>query len=541
MLILLYTFASTALAQSALVTLAFNADHSSVEASFELSHAVEVLRFAGNGEIRLRSWVPQGGVRLNADGTALLLPKPQKRFSVRLNAFEYDGLLDRVYTPVILFGDGRGAQVYSEYLLPKGGGAVNLANAGVVLGRAVSKGMIVWRANDPSTYIVIGQVNTKAEAAYVITIDNALPSWIAKSLDKRVGSLMDLYSRKFGISPKHKPWIVVSYDPVAATGEFGFRGDTNPGMVRLNLMGQSWKHEDVDQAYQLDNFVAHELFHLWNAELWHLKNNEPVWLLEGGAEAASHDALRTLGLADTERYRYQRANTLIGCTTANGETLSSKLVSGGRTHYNCGASIFYLAAAMSEDSSLPITPLDLWADLFAATKTSRSYTVADLLRVAMQRASHSSVSTQQSYLNDLIESKLPWREVLARGQQIFHIHQITAGEHLPAIVAKIILDKLVIDRVAYDCDGATSVAYDNQIYQVDALDSCHRIRRPVILTHLGGYSMRENGLMAVAYARNQCSKGLDLHFGGKEDVSLDIPCSQMPPMPSSLFVPDFDH
>lgn len=538
MIALIYSVATPAFAQSAQVTLTFRAGLGSVDARFELSQAVDVLRFAGNGEVRLKSWLPLDGARLNADGTALLLPKPQKSFSVQLKAFERDGVLDRVYTPVVLFGDGRGAQIYSEYLLPKDGGSVSLATPGVVLGRTFAKGATVWRANDAATYIVAGVGYTKTTSDYDITLDRALPSWVVQSLDNQVAALMHLYTRKFGSRPQRKPWIVVSFNRAGS----GFRGDTNPGMVRLNLMGQSWEHESADQSYQLASFIAHELFHLWNAGLWNMQNQGPIWLYEGGADAAAHHALNILGFSSVERYRNERANSLTGCSSAKGVTLANKIASGGRTHYLCGAAIFYLAAAMGEEEPNAIGPLDLWADLFTIQQ-ARTYTSADLLRVAAKRAVQPSIATgatQRRYLDELVESTLSWRDVLAQGQQLFHIHQVKPDEAIPPAVAAKLLDQLVIDRFAHDCDGKISVHDDHQVYQLDALDSCHRIRNTVTLTRLGGYSMRDNAVMAVTYAREQCAKGIDLHFGGKGDVALDLPCTQMPPVPAGLFVPDID-
>ncbi|MBC3920069.1 hypothetical protein H8L32_21560 [Undibacterium sp. CY18W] len=543
-LIFFYAFSSLAVAQSAKITLVFKPGQKNVEARFELSQAVSVLRFSGNGEVRLKSWVPLEGAHLNSDGTEILLPKTTKRIIVQLNAFERDGLIDRVYTPVILFGDGNAAQVYSEYLLPKGGGSVNLANPGVVLGNAVSKGTTIWHANDAATYIVTGQANTNTSSEYIITLDNSLPIWIAQSLNKQVAALMDLYTQKFGNHPKQKPWIVASYNPVASIGNLGFRGDTNPGMVRLNLMGKGWEYENTEQSYQLASFVAHELFHLWNAELWRAQNKDPIWLYEGGADAVAQDALYRLGITNADRYRYQRMDSLVGCSTVKGETLANKLVSGGRTHYKCGAAIFYLAAAMSGEKSLDIGPLDLWADLFIQTKAQRKYSVSDLLHVVEKRKAQLAtrdIASPQSYLNELIESKLPWSEALANGQQTFRIHQINPKEPISSNVAAVLLDKLVIDRVTDDCKGATSVAYDNQIYQVEALNSCHKIRQSVTLTHLGGHSMRENAQLAMTYAFDQCSKGLNLHFSGKEGISLDLTCLQTPSVPTGLFVPDLDH
>ncbi|WP_428718824.1 hypothetical protein [Undibacterium curvum] len=527
---------SLTFAQTAKISLTFNTDSKSVEARFQLSKAVDTLRFTGNGEIRLKTWTPLNGARLNDDGTALILPKAQNWVSVKLNPFERDGLVDRVYSPVILFGDGRAAQIYSEYLLPAEGGTVSLTTAGVVLGHTVAQGKTAWRSNDVATYIVAGQTDTTEKNTYNITLDKKLPVWIAHTLNENLAALMNLYSKKFGSQPKKKPWIVVSFDPNTQNKNAVFRGDTNPGMVRLNFMGRVWEQENTAHTNQLSSFLAHELFHLWNAQQWKVRHEEPIWLFEGGADAAAQDALRTLGVTDAEQYKNERTKSLIACSLAEGETLANKL--NGRTHYTCGAAIFYLAAAMKSTTSNSVGPLDVWASIFASSKT-KTYGTADLLRVAANSASNSSTATsayQASQLKDLIHSNLAWREALIRDQGIFHLHETQQGEEPNIVVARVLLDKLVIDRVDNDCQGSTSISYRNQSYQIDALRSCRRIQSGVTLTHLGNFSMHENAQQAWSYARDQCTKGADLHFSGKNDVSLDLTCTQMPALPQGLFV-----
>lgn len=60
MIAVIYAVTTPAFAQSAQVTLTFRAGSATVDARFDLSEAVDVLRFAGNGEVRLKSWVPLG-------------------------------------------------------------------------------------------------------------------------------------------------------------------------------------------------------------------------------------------------------------------------------------------------------------------------------------------------------------------------------------------------------------------------------------------------------------------------------------------------
>lgn len=520
-------------AQSANVSLEFSSGDNDVIARYRLSSPTKMLRFNGNGKIRLVSWKAPEEAQLSNDGQTLEFSEPTTEFSVRLKPFERDGMLDRVYSPVILFADRRSAHVYSEYLLPKDGGTVSFANEGVVLGKQFSKYQIAWRSGDVPTYLLTGRATTELKHEYAITKDAQLPVWIGRTLEQRLTALIQFYSKQFTTTPKDKPWILVSYDPNVASGIQYFRGDTNPGMVRLNFVGTGWNTENPVSLQKLTQFLAHELFHLWNAGVWKNRAHDAIWLFEGGADAAAQDALHRLGYLDDSEYKNMKTSHLLNCSLADGDSFTTKL--NGRTFYTCGATIFHLAAAMNSQREKPVTPVELWKKIFLLSGTE-GYAPTNLFQAIEQLQADSRQSSLSALaLKTLTEGTLDWRAGLETHQDAFHLYQPTVTNP-PTLLAGIFLDKLLLERVKDDCQGDISVSYDQQIYHIDTLKTCRRIQKSITLTHLGGHSMRNSSEKAWAYAREKCSKTEDLEFSNESGANLVLTCPQIPALPQNLFV-----
>jgi hypothetical protein len=517
-----------AFSQSADVTLAYVSGQMDLQARFTLSQPTDVLRFAGNGELRKRTWRPEDGATLSEDGNELHLARAARWVSVRMLPRVRDGDIDRTYTPLLAFGDGRAVAVYSEYLLPKGGGVIRLANGGVVLGRAVARGEVAWRANDVATYLVVGDAKTIRGSDSAMTIDGAVPRWVADALARDVPALMQLYRGMFSDAPRMAPWLVVTFDPT--TEGSSFRGDTNPGMVRLNLMGAGWSSEGSRGSRDLVAFVAHELMHLWNNGLWKEAQSAPIWLHEGGADAAAQDALHTLRRVTDAEYRDEQVASIMRCAQARGDTIADKVKTGGRVDYACGASLFYLSASVLSQRPDRLGPLGIWKAMFEATRSSRVYGVADLKRAVSRDGG--------SPIDDLIDSKSAWNEVLRDRAKGLHVHVPGNDEQPPSALAAVLIDSLVIDLVRRDCKGGISVYSDQQVYGIEALPACATIKSNLSARSLGGYSMRDEPGRALAYASERCSQGLALHLAGDDGRTLDLPCAQPIVVPPGIVVPD---
>jgi len=535
---------STASAQSAEVTLSLVPGAESVIAHYVLSEPVTTLRFPGGGTVRRKTWKPRGLARLGANGESIEFGTPTKSFSVELREFARDGEIDRVYSPVILLGDGRGAEVYSEYLLPKAGGLVRFDDEGTAFGRRMPKRTVAWRANDSATYLLVGPQALQDRPHFSVTFDAATPVWAARRIEQVATAAETFYARRLGALPTPRPWLLVSHTGTDRPGAT-FRGDTNPGMVRLNLVGRDWAAPSPERRVDLDRLVAHELFHLWNGQRRELVDDAEPWLLEGGADAAARVALRESRLEDAAEGEAWVEDAFIKCAATPGDTLGQKLANGGRSYYDCGAAVFFLASSLPTKSGDVVDALTIWSALLAPghaesrpslAKSAATTRFIEAVRGTMPADSASTAAG--TLLQDLVQSDRPWNQVLEKGRETWRLRRAGIEDIDNAIFARNLLDAIVIHAVEKDCHGSASVGYENQVYQVGSLPECERIRASMTLTALEGHAMNTQPGLAARRALAQCAAGQELHFQGRDDEKIALRCADDPLSAITTWVPE---
>lgn len=521
-------FCSPAGAQSAIVALSKHPGKGVVRAHFTLSEPTTTLRFAGGGNLRRLTWTFDGaGATLSPDGLEIAFSTPTRTFGVLLRPDVADGQFDRTYTPIVAFNSGGACAVFTDYLLPKSGGSVHVVGPGLKGGRRTDgTRRSIWRANDAPVYLVVGTADVDATELRALTIDPQMPPWIGDSLERSVTSILAQYAAATGTRPKEQPWILATYQSQRRPDQPAFRGDVSAGVIRLNLIGPQWSDFDGELEYRLNAFVAHELFHLWNRSLWNVAAPSLVWLFEGGAEAAAHDALRMFS-GDRRRYEREISISLTRCATARGLTLNDKLAGQGKTAYDCGASIFHLASTVASDFS----PLRLWAAMFERQRQSRTYSADDLLAILSTATGRPNALET---LVRLVKSEAVWTETLRDKREVFGLRFPSAIEIEQTPFAELVLDDLVFALVKNDCRGAISVAYERQTYSIDALPDCRRIKAPISATAVQGVNMREDPGNALRRALAQCARGDEVEFSDRNGRSLLLSCEGWKPSVDGL-------
>jgi hypothetical protein len=508
-----------------------------VQLQLETSIPVDVLRFQSDGRIRIRTWRPSDGIRLAANGLELRSAKPLTRFDVQLGSLEYDGAIDRMYSPIVFFGDKRAVAIYSDYLLPKGGESVVLKHGGIVLGKRVLPESVAWHASQAATYIVLGQADLKEVGGLVTTIDHAVPKWVSERVNELAVKLLKYYTKTFRSQPRFTPWILLTSNTDSGRGGLAYRGDTSGSMVRLNLVGVDWIKANPETAGPtIDAFLAHEMFHYWNGGIWSPDNEAATWILEGGADAVAHYALYEIGSIKIERYKELVASSIAECARIKGRTLHEKLRAGGRAYYTCGAAAFHFASRVLTPSEA--NPLKLWKIMFQSAGRSRTYSEAGLQSTLEQLQANAS---EEASL-DLIASRIGWSDFLSIAYSSGWLTRPDQDQLINPYIAPIVLDEIVLAIVEEDCKGSISVHYHLQEYIIEALPSCQRIKEDLKAKYLGGFAMRSHGADAVRYAIEQCGKKgvLELSESKSEPArSLSFECPSKGLVPATLFWPKF--
>jgi len=517
-------------AQSAEVTLDFSKAGPAVVADFVLSEPVRALRFRTGGQVRKMTWTLPAGASLSADGNSLVFKQPTQAFAVGLGTFSRDGEIDRVYSPVIHFGDGGAALVYTEYLLPTSGGAVKLRSGGLRDGDAVPANGLAWRPNEADGYLLLGRAKTQEAPAFALTMDQAAPAWAKDWIAQVAAKTLAYYESRLGPNGVKKPWLVVSATEAGRDGAF-FRGDTSGGAIRLNLMGRGWQARSAANEARLSRFVAHELFHLWNGHAFQADERQE-WLLEGGADAAAHEALVQTGLESPARQQQFVEEGFIRCAMARGNTLGQKLSGGGRLFYECGSAVFHLATRLRASADAPVA--DLWAGIFSLSGTSRAYS-ADTLLAAV----HAPDERALRMLSDLVASKATWAAALDAGAPAFGLRRSTPEDLKNPAIAENYLNSFVIAAVRQDCRGATSVTYDKLAFQIDALPSCERLKSAFDVSRVEGLVMADDPPAAAAVAMATCASQPQVALADGKGRSIAFPCDALPRVPGTFVLPKF--
>ncbi|MGW8389966.1 hypothetical protein [Pseudoduganella sp. HUAS MS19] len=275
----------------------------------------------------------------------------------------------RHYETTIPVGSS-GAAILSEHLAlsPETWSTSFRFNAGgVVRGRNIAPGT-AWHddlatAAIAGAYLYVGPLHAMQGERASFLFDPATPPWIKQEVKGTVDAVTQAYRTRFGV-PKERirPAIILSM--LAKTGPSdSYRGDTLPGQsVRLALYGEEWAVRTEDRQRQLRRFLAHELAHIFNAELSRPANYGHAWIHEGMAEYAALNTLTELQLI-SRQYALDTMNASINnCQLgiASRSLLDIQATSPEqKLFYDCGVALFFTATTGSHAMAVRVSGTSL--------------------------------------------------------------------------------------------------------------------------------------------------------------------------------------
>lgn len=280
---------------------------------------------------------------------------------------------DSVY-PLVSVLDGQGFVVYAPHLVPADMPvAVRILDQVQPLSPTAVEGYV----------LLGGQVEDYGTMR--MTVSSATPPAFGMEAAQRARAIVDYYTARMERSPNRVPTVLLSYRPVtAATDAGGFRGDVSANGVvflRVRVGAQATESLSMDRY---TSFLAHEIFHLWNAS----RNPDRLdwWVHEGAAEYASWTAVKALWPATTPSLEERLTTAFRNCALYLGDrplnTLSDQ--ESRPVRYSCGAILQWSAALGAETENTDI--FALWRDLSAKRDVEGRYTAADFLAAVDRRA-----------------------------------------------------------------------------------------------------------------------------------------------------------
>lgn len=477
-------------------------------ANYRFSEPVTCFRLADAGSVRKLTWkLLTAGARLSDDGDAVIMEMPQTGFQVQLQPFRYDGQIDRTYSPVIVFGDGSSAAVYTAYLLGADqSGKTTFTYRGFSPFAPVGK---VGRQNDvagehPGYLIVGAPLLVRQEKASMI-LDRALPVWlralVTKQLRQGVATLSSVATL-----PGKMSYLLTYTDP-QSPGAF-WRGDVRHQFVRLNFFGEKWQHEDPALAAVTSRFGLHELFHLANHRV---RSGQPgdgsLSLLEGSAEAAAVTLMHRSGELDDAAYVAEMDAALTRCLAVNGDTLGAKERSNRRTTpYACGEVLQYLAASAVKMNAGQADMLMIWKTLLSRQEGD-AYGWDEFFAALRQEADPTALG-QISLLEKAVGGSASLNDTLEAFEVLSVVRKPDDAElHKPersALYANYVLWQMLEEH----CNGRYGINSINADYILDAPPgSCSGLPDKFRVVAMNGYRLANEGYDAYREQIRRCAAG----------------------------------
>jgi hypothetical protein len=496
-------------------------------ASYRLSEPVSCLRLADAGPVRKLTWkMLTAGARLSENGDAVLMEKPQNGFQVQLRPFQYDGQIDRVYSPLINFGDGSSAAVYTAYLLGADRsrkttfdfhGFSPFAQAGKV-GRQSEV------AGEHPGYLVVGEPLLAQEGKAPLILDRALPDWLnakaTKDLRQGVAALS-----KIATLPGKTSYLLTYTEP-QSRGAF-WRGDRLHQFVRLNFFGKQWQHEDPELGATVSRFALHELFHLANHRIRPAQPGDGLLsLLEGGAEAAAVTLMHRSGELDDARFIAKKDAAMLGCLRIPGDTLAEKERNNTRiAPYACGEVLQYLAAAILNKKADQADMLDIWKALLSR-QNGEAYGWDEFF-VALRLQADPTSLEHIAMLEKLAGGTASWRDTLETFAAQSLVRKSTDAEMRTPRLSDLFAQSIFMELLGGHCNGPYGVTHLNDDYILDAPPgSCSGVPDKFRVVTMNGHRLATGGYDAYHDQIRRCAAGEPAELQDGHGEVRTVTCSK---------------
>src|SRR5690606_38562394 len=182
------------------------------------------------------------------------------------------------------------------------------------MGRGTASWPLPCSGVDAGTYVYFGeQAPTTGPHVSSIT-DPRLPSWLRRWTSTLLPQLMDHFAALLELELDFRPLVLLSYDGSHEPGR-RFVGGTAARGLQAAIGGSGWSHDTPEARAAWCTRLAHELFHLWNGEMFGLRSADPSeeWLTEGSAELFALWAAEAVGCVSSAHVRTRVVEAANSC------------------------------------------------------------------------------------------------------------------------------------------------------------------------------------------------------------------------------------
>ncbi|MEL7487592.1 MAG: hypothetical protein AAGJ87_10305, partial [Pseudomonadota bacterium] len=239
-------------------------------------------------------------------------------------------------------------------------------------GEKINPGDALLSPFDHPAFVYFGDAAFAATTNANFLAAETTPAWIVDDLRRNVGVLIDTLADRFGAPLDRAPDVFLAYQRGGPYGLLRYSGDALPGQMHIALAGGGWKERTGLGESLLQEAIAHEAVHLWQAGTRPAKEDTPSWIHEGAAEMIAVEALIDAGLRspDAAARRVARAEGDCASELRNGSLASAERRGAIRAVYACGAALMKaMAIAHNERGSVS----ELWTDFAARADVADGY------------------------------------------------------------------------------------------------------------------------------------------------------------------------
>lgn len=361
---------------------------------------------------------------------------------------------------------------------------------------------------DGSGYAVLGNLKCLKIRAGVIVYDPTASHELIKKIHSSADQIVSYYNTMLRTQKRINVLAYVTND----SGEYFHGDDLGDGLVvgfSKSLSLDTW---NTYSEFGLTQFIAHEIFHQWNAEVSY-RENSGVLLNEGGAEDAAYFYSASHGLPGTPalaEFILGRSNQCILEVGIN-MTIRGILGSGNlnRVPYDCGA-VYTLARMPSNGALISTEYFDAWRAVLRLANTSKSL-----------------VSVNEFGLGADTDELLSTYNVAGAIAQRFELNNLhfsvtkdassDENHSLFLDVAKFLMNMDCNGNVGF-WDGPNSLTIDPQV------KTCKALSHLTSISKIAGYGMNDNAVHLVADMNHLCERGEQVRITGNDGKEANLPC-----------------
>ncbi|MEO8777172.1 MAG: hypothetical protein ABI389_00690 [Rhodanobacter sp.] len=484
-----------------------------------------------DGYRRSQLWQSADGSTVITDDGLRLADPHQRRMRVQMDVRTNLERPDRTYPPFLRFADGTIAVESDAFAAAEGTTPLCLrfvpAPGERVIGYATAstRPLHAPAAPAPAAYVAFGTPRVERVHSLLLVSGRGTPDWIRDRLRHTIPGVAEFYRQRMW--PMALPTIFF-YSLPDAHGS-GYHGDRLPGSLTLGLIGAAWKTPDASAAHQITEFVAHELFHVWNAAAgMQPVDAESNLASEGGAELAKMLASAHVEGDPDQAWLAEASTSLDDCLLslpAQG-SLAAGHLDHGQLPYTCGVPLMLVLAALNHPQDPATGFFRMWKALVERKSAAidRDYRWTELappaanagIMATLDRAVHGDAAYASAI-------------AMALGHSGFVLQ---APSSLSAKLRQRMNMQLMASLMAHDCGGRVSFWNEPSGFLLDKpLPSCRTLGAGKLVIALLGQSFADDQPQQLAAAiRARCRAGEQITAAYADgSPAAELGCPAIPP------------